>query len=283
MRKLRSAALTIAFLPLPFIGYAQSPAAQIPASVPVAQPPAQQPATSAPTPEHPLNQADLTAFFDGVLPMQLERSDIAGASVLVMKDGNVLLQKGYGYADVKSKRPVDPNSTIFRLASISKLFTWISVMQLEEQGKLDLDTDINRYLDFQIRPAFNKPITLRNLMTHTGGFVETVNNIIIVDPKLAVSLRDFLIRNQPMRIFPPGEIPAYSNYGVGLASYIVQRVSGEPFEQYVQERIFAPLAMTHSSFFQPLQKSLADLPSQGYRSNTTKPAVGFELFNPVGA
>jgi CubicO group peptidase (beta-lactamase class C family)/cytochrome b561 len=200
-----------------------------------------------------------------------------------MKDGNVLLQKGYGYADVKSKKPVDPASTIFRLASISKLFTWVSVMQLEEQGKLNLDADVNQYLDFPIRPAFNKPVTLRNLMTHTAGFEETIDDIIITNPKQALSLRDFLIANQPMRIYPPGEIPAYSNYGVGLASYIVQRTSGEPFEQYVQEHIFSPLGMTHSSFYQPLQKSLANLPSQGYRSNTTKPAVGFEIFNPVGA
>jgi CubicO group peptidase (beta-lactamase class C family) len=184
---------------------------------------------------------------------------------------------------LKSKRPVDPNSTIFRLASISKLFTWVSVMQLKEAGKLDLDTDVNRYLDFQIRPAFNKPITLRNLMTHTGGFEETVDDIILTDPKKAVSLRDYLIANQPMRIFPPGEVPAYSNYGVGLASYIVQRASGEPFEQYVQEHIFAPLGMTHSSFYQPVEKPLANLPSEGYRTNTTKPAVGFEFFNPVGA
>ena len=99
-------------------------------------------------------------------------------------------------------------------------------MQLEEQGKLNIDTDVNRYLDFQIRPAFNKPMTLRNLMTHTGGFEERLNDIILTDPKKAVSLRDDLIQNQPMRMFPPGEIPAYSNYGVGLASYIVQRVSG---------------------------------------------------------
>jgi CubicO group peptidase (beta-lactamase class C family) len=239
------------------------------------------PATSASA--HLLAPADLEAFFDGVLPLQLERSDIAGASVMVMQNGNVLLEKGYGYADVKAKKPVDPNTTIFRLASISKLFTWISVMQLEEQGKLNLDTDINQYLDFQIRPAFNKPITLRNLMTHTGGFEEVLNDIIVIDPKKAVSLRDDLIRNQPKRIFPPGQVPAYSNYGVGLASYIVQRASGEPFEQYVQDHIFKPLGMTHSSFYQPLEKSLASLPSEGYRSSTIKLAVGFEMLNPVGA
>jgi CubicO group peptidase (beta-lactamase class C family)/cytochrome b561 len=263
---------------------AQAPVAKTPTTASqIAQPQAIKPGTSAPTPVHSLDQADLTAFFDGILLLQLERNDIAGASVLVMKDGNVLLQKGYGYADVKSKKPVDPASTIFRLASISKLFTWVSVMQLEEQGKLNLDADVNQYLDFPIRPAFDKPITLRNLMTHTAGFEETLNDIILTNPKQAVSLRDYLIANQPMRIYPPGVIPAYSNYGVGLASYIVQRTSGEPFEQYVQEHIFGPLGMTHSSFYQPLQKPLVDLPSQGYRGNTTKPAVGFEIFNPVGA
>ena len=284
MRRLAGAVLVAAPLLTVVTAFAQTPTAKTPsAASPVAQPEAIKPGTSTPTPAHSLDQDDLTAFFDGILPLQLERSDIAGASVLVMKDGNVLLQKGYGYADVKSKKPVDPASTIFRLASISKLFTWVSVMQLEEQGKLNLDTDVNQYLDFPIRPAFNKPVTLRNLMTHTGGFEETGNDIIITDPKQAVSLRDYLIANQPMRIYPPGQIPAYSNYGVGLASYIVQRTSGEPFEQYVQEHIFGPLGMTHSSFYQPLQKSLADLPSSGYRSNTTKPAVGFEIFNPVGA
>lgn len=230
-----------------------------------------------------LEQGDLEAFFDGIFPLQLERSDIAGATVMVMKDGNVLFEKGYGYADLRTKKAVDPKSTIFRLASISKLFTWVSVMQLEEQGKLDLDADVNRYLDFQIRPAFNKPVTLRNLMTHTGGFEETLDDIIFTDPRLSVTLRDYLIANQPMRIFPPGEIPAYSNYGVGLASYIVQRASGEPFEQYVQEHIFAPLGMKHSSFYQPLQKPLADLPSEGYHASTLKAAVGFEIVNPVGA
>ena len=289
MRKIAGAVRCAFLFTFSFVACAQSPAqpTSTPTTPPVSQPHENPvliaPAPAAPTRSHPLDQADLTAFFDGILPLQLERSDIAGASALVMKDGEVLLAKGYGYADVKSKKPVDPTSTIFRLASISKLFTWISVMQLVEQGKLDLDTDVNRYLDFQIRPAFNKPITLRNLMTHTGGFEETVNNIIFTDSKKAVSLRDYLIRNQPMRIYPPGEIPAYSNYGVGLASYIVLRASGEPFEQYVREHIFAPLGMTHSSFQQPLEKPLAGLPSEGYRGNTTKPAVGFEIFNPVGA
>lgn len=243
----------------------------------------QQVSPTVPASGHALEAPDLQAFFDGIIPMQLERSDVAGASVLVMKDGNVLLEKGYGYADLKKKQPVDPNTTIFRLASISKLFTWVSIMQLEEQGKLNLDTDVNQYLDFTIEPAFGKPVTLRNLMTHTGGFEEVLRDIIITDPKWALSLRDYLIQNQPSRLFPPGVIPAYSNYGVGLASYIVQRISGEPFEQYVADHVFSPLGMTHSTFYQPPPKPLSTVPSEGYRGNTEKPPVGFEIFNPVGA
>src|SRR5260370_14583770 len=111
---------------------------------------------------------------------------------------------------------------MFRLASISKLFTWISVMQLGEQGKLDIDADVNEYLDFQIAPAFGKPITLRNLMTHTGGFEEEIRDILLTNPKRVTPLRDFLIKNQPRRIFPPGEVPPYSNYRAGPA------VSGSP-------------------------------------------------------
>jgi CubicO group peptidase (beta-lactamase class C family) len=233
--------------------------------------------------QHALEASDLESFFDGIVPLQLERSDIAGASVLVMQNGQVLLRKGYGYADLKNKKPVDPAATIFRLASISKLFTWVSVMQLVEQGKLDLDADVNGYLDFQIRPAFSQPVTLRNLMTHTGGFEEEVRDIIVTDPKQAVTLRDFLIRNQPQRIFPPGTIPAYSNYGVGIAGYIVQRVSGEPFEQYVEQHIFAPLQMVHSTFYQPPPTLLRKLPSEGYPTDTEKPPIGFEIFNPVSA
>jgi CubicO group peptidase (beta-lactamase class C family) len=269
------------FLLNPFLGHAQVPI--VPAT-PAGPTHVQQAGVNAnATPQHALEASDLEAFFDGVVPLQLERSDIAGAAVLVMQNGKVLLQKGYGYADVKKKQPVDPSTTIFRLASISKLFTWVSVMQLQEQGKLDLDTDVNRYLDFQIRPAFDKPVTLRNLMTHTGGFEETIRDVILTDPKRAVTLREFLIRNQPERMFAPGTVPAYSNYGVGLAGYIVQRVSGQPFEQYVEQHIFTPLKMSHSTFYQPPPKALLNLPSEGYHGNTEKPPIGFEIFNPVSA
>src|SRR5690348_10440908 len=248
-----------------FPAFALSPQAPTPPkTAPDAIRPEAKPAVAATAPvAHPLEKADVEAFFDGLVPLQMERSDVAGATVLVVKDGQEILKKGYGYSDVTKKSPVDPATTMFRLASISKLFTWISVMQLAEQGKLDIDTDVNKYLDFQIAPAFGKPIALRNLMTHTGGFEEEIRDILVTDPKMAMPLREFLIENQPRRIFPPGEVPAYSNYGVGLAGYIVQRVGGEPFEQYVAEHIFLPLGMKHSSFKQPLAEEHLPFPSDG--------------------
>ena len=267
----------------PAVAQEPQPPVRIVPKTPSAQQSGAQTPPAHPPSAHTLDSEDLGAFFDGIIPLQLERADIAGASVLVMQDGKVLLQKGYGFPDAKEKKPVDPASTIFRLASISKLFTWVSVMQLVEQGKLDLDRDVNTYLDFQIHPAFGRPITLRNLMTHTGGFEEEAREIIIINPKKISRLREFLIENQPRRLFPPGLVPGYSNYGVGLASYIVERASGEPFEQYVAEHIFVALGMTHSTFYQPLPKELGSLPSEGYRGNTEKPAVGFEVFNPAGA
>jgi CubicO group peptidase (beta-lactamase class C family) len=284
MTRLRAFFLLLA-LCIMFPAHALPPQTPAPAKTAAPVPAAetkQTPATSLPV-AHPLEKADLEAFFDGLVPLQMERSDVAGATVLVMKDGKELMKKGYGYADITKKSAVDPDTTMFRLASISKLFTWVSVMQLAEQGKLDIDADVNKYLDFEIKPAFDKPITLRNLMTHTGGFEEVVHDIIYVDPKRTTSLRDFMIANQPRRMYPPGEIPAYSNYGVGLAGYIVQRVSLEPFEQYVSEHIFLPLGMKHSSFNEPMTAELAPYVSDGYRATTEKPAIGFEVFNPAPA
>jgi CubicO group peptidase (beta-lactamase class C family) len=246
-----------------------------------AAPPPPAPAAASPAPTtHRLESADLEAFFDGIIPLQLERNDIAGAVVFVLKDGQTLLQKGYGFADTDKKTPVDPTSTAFRLASISKTFTWISVMQLVEQHKLDLDADVNTYLDFQIHPAFDKPVTLRNLMTHTAGFEEVLRDLLFTDLKSKASLRDFLVANQPKRMFPPGTVSGYSNYGVGLGGYIVERASGQPFEQYVRDHIFTPLGMTHSGFEEPLPNSVTA--SEGYRSTEKKP-VGFEIFIPSPA
>lgn len=233
---------------------------------------------------HALTRADVSAWLDGFVPYALKRGDVAGAEVVIVKDGQVLFEKGYGFSDVKNQTPVDPKTTLFRPGSISKLFTWTAVMQLVEQGKINLDTDINTYLDFKIPPAFGKPITMRNLMTHTPGFEETIKNLISNDPKHMTSLGAALKAWVPERMFPPGQVSAYSNYGAALAGYIVQRVSGEKFEDYIQHHIFTPLRMNNSTFVQPLPKAMQGNMSKGYMtaSGDAKP---YELvpMSPAGA
>ncbi|MBS1867225.1 MAG: beta-lactamase family protein, partial [Acidobacteria bacterium] len=211
------------------------------------------------TSTHELTAADLEPFLDGLMPAQLERENIAGAVISVVKDGKLLFAKGYGYADVEKRRPVTADATLFRPGSISKLFTWTAVMQLVEQKKLDLDKDVNGYIDFTIPPDYGKPVTLRDIMTHTAGFEETARDLIVADAQHLIPMDQYLKQRLPKRIFPPFTVPAYSNYATTLAGYIVQRVSGKPFEQYVAENIFAPLEMKHTTFVEPLPAELSPL------------------------
>jgi CubicO group peptidase (beta-lactamase class C family) len=258
--------------------------AQMPKSTPV--PPAPQSPTMGESrvtePPHELTVADVHAFLDGFVPMQLEREDIAGAVVMVVKDGAVFFAKGYGYSDVEKKTPVTVDATLFRPGSVSKLFTWTAVMQLVEQGKLDLDRDVNEYLDFKIPAKFGKPITLRNIMTHTPGFEEQIKDLISEEAAPISTLKQHLVTHVPARIFPPGTMPAYSNYGASLAGYIVERVSGRPFNDYVNENIFKPLGMMHSTFAQPLPAELKPLMSTGYRLGSGKPKP-FEIIEEAPA
>ena len=231
---------------------------------------------------HALTADDLSTFLDGLVPFALERGDVAGGVISVVKDGKVLFAKGYGYADLKTRTPPSPETTLFRPGSTSKLFTWTAVMQLVEQGKLDLDADINQYLDFKIPPRDGKPITLRNIMTHTPGFEETARDLLPASTD-EIDLGKYLKSHIPARIFAPGKIVAYSNYGCGLAGYIVQRVSGERFEDYIQHHIFDPLDMHHSSFAQPLPAALAPLMAKGYESASKGESRPFEAVDPAPA
>jgi CubicO group peptidase (beta-lactamase class C family) len=236
-----------------------------------------------PSGTHELTAADIGAFLDGIVPLQLLQNDIAGATVILVKDGKVLFAKGYGYADVAAKKPVSPDETLFRPGSVSKLFTWTAVMQLAEQGKLDLDRDVNEYLDFKIPEAYGQPITLKNIMTHTAGFEEQIKDL-FNNGSETLDLGEYLKTHIPERIFPPGTTPAYSNYATALAGYIVERVSGQPFNDYVESNIFKPLGMTRSTFVQPLPPSLAPYLSNGYQLASDEPKP-FEVVNvfPAGS
>ncbi len=238
-------------------------------------------APSATTPA-PMTAEDVGAFLDGAVPLQLKRENIAGAVVIVVKDGKVLYGKGYGYANVKSRKPVTVDATLFRPGSVSKLFTWTAVMQLVGEGKIDLDRNVNDYLDFKIPEKYSKPITMRDLMTHTPGFEEAIQGLMTANAKNILPLGEYLKIYEPARIFPPGATSAYSNYGATLAGYIVQRVSGMPFDEYIEKNIFQPLNMQHSTFRQPLPENLKPLMSDGYELASGKPKP-FEIVVPAPA
>jgi len=249
-------------LSAPF-AHGQGPASKVPAAKAKAAPAPSEAGVGAKTPE--LTATDLETFLDGLMPLQLEHADIAGAVVAVVKDGKLLFAKGYGYSDFEKKVPVSPENTLFRPGSISKLFTWTSVMQLVEQGKLDLDRDVNTYIDFKVPATFGKPTTLRDIMTHRPGLEETIKDLFVGAEKDMRPIAQYLPSHLPKQIYPPGTIPAYSNYATTVAAYVVERVSGEPFDDYVEAHVIKPLGMAHATFRQPLPDTLKPLMSNGYQ------------------
>ncbi|HEX3889150.1 MAG TPA: serine hydrolase domain-containing protein [Phenylobacterium sp.] len=245
------------------------------------------PAAAAPTPTpvpvtaHALTAVDAEAWLDGLIPNALKSGHVPGAVVVVVKNGQVLLEKGYGFADYEKRTPVDPKTTLFRPGSTSKLFTWTAVMQLVEAGKLNLDADVNTYLDFKIPPYKGIPVTLRQIMTHRAGFEERVEDIIEFNqPPMALGA--YVKKYVPPRIFAPNEGPGYSNYATAVAGYIVQRVSGEAYDDYIARHIFTPLDMHHATFQQPLPANLRPDMAKGYRVSE-KPGAGFEVVEPAPA
>ncbi len=259
MRKLLAAVL---------ICWAAAAGAQAPAPV---SPPAE---ASAPS------DAAITGFVDGYIANAVDQLGLPSASVSVVRDGRTILLKSYGFADFKAQRRATPDATLYRQASISKLFTWLMVVQQVEAGRLDLDKDVNAYLDFRIPNAFGKPVTLRHLMTHTAGFDERYRGVFdaLPPPELGKLLRE----NIPARIYPPGQTLAYSNYGAALAGYIAERAAGKPLLTLIQERILTPLGMRHSSFVQPLPPGLAPLVASGYAPGSRE-ALDFEYVGTPGA
>ena len=238
-------------------------------------------ADEAPSTAAALTADDVNAWLDGYMPYALHAGDIAGAVVAVVKDGKIVTTRGYGFSDVAKRTPVDPQHTLFRPGSVSKLFTWTAVMQLVEQGKIDLDADVNRYIDFKIPERDGKPVTMRNIMQHAAGFEEQAKGILSNDPQ-APGYEALLKQWVPHRVFAAGTTPAYSNYGASLAGYIVQRLSGEPFDAYIEKHIFAPLEMNLSTFRQPLPSRLAPLMSKGYPRASEDPKP-FEIIGPAPA
>jgi len=179
----------------------------------------------------------------------MARLHVPGVTFVAVKDGEVLTMRGFGYSDIEAGKGVDPATTVFRAASVSKVFTGMAVMQLAEQGIVDLDEDVNTYIKgFRIPPTYPEPITLRRLLTHTAGFDERNLGMSEFGSRVYPRLGEYLAAELPPRIRPAGQEIQYSNHGVALAGYVVECASGMPFADYVAEKILAPLGMERSDF-----------------------------------
>jgi len=230
----------------------------------------------------------LESFFDGIFAVQKDIYKLAGITVSVVHNGEIIFAKGYGHADIEARKPVLADRTLFRPGSVSKLFTWTAVMQLVEQGKVDLDTDVNTYLaDFKIPATYPEPITLSHILTHTPGLEDgAVGYLFVKSVEELIPLGQSLSEHIPFRVRPPGQLGSYSNWATAVAGHIVATVSGQPFDEYIEKNIFEPLGMTHSSFREPLPADLANDMSVGYSlKDGWFKAEGYEYihnFGPAG-
>lgn len=232
-------------------------------------------------PDGPSDPVEVEAFLDSAMPANLARNNVPGSTVAVVKDGGLVLAKGYGYSDIGNKTPVVADRTLFRIGSITKLFTWTAVMQLVDEGKIDLDADVNTYLkDFRIPDTYpGRPITMRHLMTHTAGFEDSEHHMTVPDLQHIVPFRKYCADNTPARVWPPGTVSSYSNYGTTLAGVIIEDVTGMPYEEYLQSRIISPLGMDQTSIREDLPPYLKTNLSQGYLySGTRNMAVPDDIY-----
>ncbi|WP_165776863.1 serine hydrolase domain-containing protein [Paremcibacter congregatus] len=236
------------------------------------------------------NPKIIEAFVDGLVIPLMKNHQSPSGTVSIVKAGKLIFSKGYGFQNIEKNIGVEADKTLFRTGSVSKLLTWVSVMQMVEQGKLDLDGDVNAYLKtFQIKDTFpGQPITMRHIMTHTAGFEDgSVGYLISDDPARIMPLAHSMKRYQPERVNPPGKQAAYSNYGAALAGLIVANLSGVEFADYVQKNILDVLGMESSSFEEPLPRHMSENAAVAYaREGGAYIAKPFEIisnFAPAGA
>jgi CubicO group peptidase (beta-lactamase class C family) len=235
------------------------------------------------------DRASLERIIDALVEEQVRSFELPGAVVVVVHGGEVVHSRGYGYADLEAGRSFDAATSVFRTASVSKLFTATAVMQLVEQGRIDLDADVNTYLDFRLPDSYAEPITMRHLLTHTAGFDERLlgSSASRRRPEDVLTPRQYLTSpDAARRVRPPGRVISYSNYGMALAGYIVERVSSKPFAQYVDDHIHAPLGMTRSSFVEPLPARLEGDRVRAYRFHGGRHEalpITFESDGPAGS
>jgi CubicO group peptidase (beta-lactamase class C family) len=213
----------------------------------------------------------LAAYFDAQIPAYLDEFRIPGAVVAVVQDGAPVHLAGYGFANLEQQIPMDATQSVVHIGSLGKTFTATAIMQLVEQGRLGLDDDVSQYLDFAIPPTYPQPITIRSLLNHTSGFEAHDIGAVLVGAQALPTSREYLVRNLPARVRPPGAAIGYSNYGLALLGYVVERITGMALSDYLDSSIVRPLGMAHTITQQtPPAEQLGNL-AVGYEALTPQP------------
>lgn len=214
-----------------------------------------------------INYLELREFIDGIVAAQRRENQLSALAVSVIHNDSLFFSNGYGMADIESQRPAMADQTLFRIGSVSKTYTWTTVMLMVERGLLDLDTDVNNYLkDVQVEEAFDEPVTMRHLMSHRAGFEDTIQLFAVADDD-ARTLSQLLSDHQPKRVYPPGERTSYSNWGAALAAQIVEDVAEVPFEVLLREEILDPLG---------LENTIIDFPAEMNENDKVNLATGYK-------
>ncbi len=229
----------------------------------------------------------LATVVSSLMQTQIDDHHAPGGSISIVKDRQIIYAQGYGYADVENRTPVVADETLFRIGSCTKTFTAVAVMQMASQGKLDLNADVNTYLkDFSIPESYSRPMTLDNLLIHTAGFEvqDACGKSLVTDPHNMVSLKDYITKDMPAIVRPPGEASSYSNYGYALAGYIVGEASNVSYDRYLEDNIFIPLDMMNTTTEQPVPDVLNSRLAKGYTySDGSYKAGSFEYVVPYPA
>jgi CubicO group peptidase (beta-lactamase class C family) len=259
------------------------PAARTPAPEPAPAPIAPPAPAARLSTGQPLPSAELEAFVDGVVKDAMAREHIAGATVSIVQNGQVVLKKGYGFSSLNPNRAVDPDRTLFRVGSISKTFTWIALMKEVEAGRIRLNQPVNLYLPEKVQvkdQGYDQPVLVANLMDHSSGFEDrALGQLMERDYSRVRPLDLYLRQERPKRVHAPGAVSSYSNYGAALAGEAATYTSGKPYERLIEDEILVPLGMSHTTFREPHpvraglpgpmpERLMADI-SDGYRWTPT--------------
>ena len=231
---------------------------------PVTEP--EQPVLPAPSAPGLNDPQEFETFADNFFNEEMSKSHIPGGVVCVVKDGKIFFSKGYGYANLEKKIPVEADKTLFRVASLSKSVAATAAMQLYERGLLELDGEVNQYLtDFKLENPYPEPVKVAQLMTHTDGTTQRLIGLAAPTAEEMEPLEDYLADHMPPVVWPPGKLYNYSNHSSALLGYLLQKISGLPIPHYIDRNIFQPLDMPRSTFLQPPPPPLADDLAVGYQ------------------